>query len=140
MYKQDYINFIVFFQPDKSLEVSTLVRKRGGKYDVTNCFYWDSFNKSLKEMQAECMDNLKISGAHLPLYGPYERYNTEEGTSYREFYQGIYVNSNGIIPTGFIPFACRDIRNLVNDSTFNKVYGLMCNELQDYIYRKNNGY
>lgn len=132
----DYINFILFYQPDKHLEVGTLVNNN---FSITNRIYWDSSNIHLKEIQAKGIDLLKVSGTHLPLYGPYAKYSSEFGLSH-EYYQGILLNNTLTIPRQYKPINYNAVISRLYDRQVIDVYKLIYNQLQDFIARKNVDY
>lgn len=135
---KDYINFIIFYHPDKNVEVSTLININNS--NIANRFLWESNNKSLKEIQSLTLSTLKISGFHLPLYGPYSKYDSIKDELSREFYQGILLNSSIPIPNNFIHKPFYSIKPLINDAKLLEVYELIHAQLQDYISRKYAGY
>lgn len=132
----DYINFILFYQPNKHLEVGTLVNRDSS---ITNRIHWDSSNIHLKEIQAKGIDLLKVSGTHLPLYGPYAKYTSEFGLSH-EYYQGILLNNTLTIPHQYKPINYNAVIQQLHDKQISSVYKLIYNQIQDFIARKNVGY
>lgn len=135
---KDYISFIIFYHPNKNVEVSTLININNS--NIANRFFWDSSNKSLKEIQSTALSTLQISGSHLPLYGPYSKYDSIENNLSREFYQGIILNTSIPIQDNFIPKPFYIIKPLIKDAKLLEVYELIHAELQDYISRKYAGY
>lgn len=135
---KDYISFIIFYHPDKNVEVSTLFNSNNSS--ITNRFFWDSSNISLKEIQSTGLNTLKLSGIHLPLYGPYSKFDSLNSQLSREFYQGILLNTGIPVPNTYIHKPFYNIKPLIKDAKLLNIYELIHAELQDYISRKYAGY